>query len=135
MCFSLWAARQYAKTNLLPERVLCFYYKALESYAKRQIGTPNIKEDMIWVPPHQLPKYNTCGSPDPQSLLGDYPVVPLHPSSEEAILSQADKVSWTRPVDALLCSFCVVACAVSMNPVLAYSHASDYGITKLNEVA
>ncbi|CDJ35735.1 thioredoxin, putative [Eimeria mitis] len=84
-------AQQYARANLLPERVLCFYYKALESYASRQIGIPTVKEDMIWVPPSQLPKYNTCGSPDPLSRLGDYPVVPLYPTSVETFLSKADK--------------------------------------------
>lgn len=92
----LSAARAYAKTHLLPERVLCYYYRALETYAARQQGVPTVTEDMVWIPPPQGPKYNTCNSPDPLSQLGAYPIVPLHPASFEKTLNSTGKVGRYR---------------------------------------
>ncbi|CDJ64802.1 thioredoxin, putative [Eimeria necatrix] len=84
-------ARDYARRHLLPERVLCFYYRALHAYASRQKGTPAVTEDMIWVPIPHRPKRNTCGSPDVLTRLGSYPIVPLHPTSVESVLFKEDK--------------------------------------------
>ncbi|OEH77669.1 putative thioredoxin [Cyclospora cayetanensis] len=84
-------AREYARSHMLPERVLCYYFRALEAYAARQNGVPKVAEDMMWVPLAHQPKYNTCNSPDPQSQLEDYPILPLQPDSVETVLHNARK--------------------------------------------
>lgn len=87
------AAREYSRTHLLPERVLCYYYRALEAYAARQKGTPTVAQDMVYAGAPQRPKVNTCNMVDPFSQLKDYPIVPLHPSISEKTLNTAGPVS------------------------------------------
>ncbi|KAL8440364.1 hypothetical protein Efla_000252 [Eimeria flavescens] len=84
-------ARDYAKTHLLPERVLCYYFQALEAYFKKQDGTPTVTDDMVWVSPPQRPSLDTCNSRESFHELSDYPIVPLHPSTFESFIQSADK--------------------------------------------
>ncbi|PFH32934.1 protein disulfide-isomerase domain-containing protein [Besnoitia besnoiti] len=83
-------ARKYAQENLTPEKIFCYYFKAFETYAARQKGTPTVTEDMAKVEPPASDATCACDSKHPQEAKKiSYPVVPLTTSNIAKVLGDA----------------------------------------------
>lgn len=86
-------ARGYARQNLTPDRIFCYYYRALSQYASRQKGVPAVTPDMVRVDPPAKEATCACPATPPQgSKPLPYPLLSVLPS-DLATLGQAAKVS------------------------------------------
>ncbi|PHJ14965.1 protein disulfide-isomerase domain-containing [Cystoisospora suis] len=75
-------AQTYARENLTPDRIFCYYYRALAQYASRQKGVPTVTPDMVRVEPPAKEATCACPAAPPQETKAlPYPLRSVYPST------------------------------------------------------
>ncbi|CBZ51751.1 hypothetical protein NCLIV_015430 [Neospora caninum Liverpool] len=94
-------ARQYAQEHLVPNKIFCYYFQALEVYASRQKGTPTVADDMVKVDPTTAPPRCACEAEPRKDANRPYPLVQLYSGNIANVLEKEKVV-----VIASYSSFC-----------------------------